>query len=234
MIRMRALLTFLSLAPCLAGAFSYPALDTTSQWSIQDWGFSTGQGFYFQGTGKNVWNGPGQPETKTVFYNMAVLGTRLGGDSYPLLSQDFMGEMQGDGYLAKYGSFKVAPAVSLVVVVFFMDDGKFDVNAYFTGDGYAPGQPWEVVFRLDYDLAGAGNNTAEFLWSAGSEGRSASPPQIPESRMPGSRAFSTPPTPNSEWSCGGTEPRRWRRRSRLTVLSTAISIPGPTFPRPCR
>jgi hypothetical protein len=179
MIRYRALFAWMSLVPCLAGAFSYPALDTTSNWSIQDWGFTTGQGFYFQGTGKRVWNGPGQPETKTVFYNLAVVGTRLGGNSHPLQSQDFMGEMQGDGYLAKYGSFKVAPAVSLVVVVFFMDDGKFDVNAYFTGDGYASGQAWEVIFRVDYDLAGAGNNIAEFLWNAGSEGRSASPPQVP-------------------------------------------------------
>jgi hypothetical protein len=167
------------LLPGRAGAFGYPALDTTSHWTIRDWGFAAGRGFYVQGAEKTVWAGPGQPESKTAFYNLAVVGARLNGNGYPLLSQDFMGEMQGDGYLAKYGSFKVTANVSLVVVLFFVDDGKFEANVYFTGAGYSGGQPWEVLFRMDYDMAGAGNNIAEFLWNGASEGRSISPPQVP-------------------------------------------------------
>jgi hypothetical protein len=164
-------------------AFSYPALDTASHWTIQDWGFSAGQGFYVQGAEKKVWIGPGQLQSKTAFYNLAVVGTRLNGSGYAFQGQDFMGEMQGDGYLAKYGSFKVTNGVSLTIVVFFMDDGKFEVNTYFSGPGYAGTQPWEVVLRIDYDMAGAGNNIAEFLWNRSSEGSSVSPPQSPRGEV---------------------------------------------------
>ena len=81
------------LAASGARAFSYPALDTTSHWSIQNFGFSTGQGFYIQGASKKVWLSPGQPSTRTVFYNLAALGARKDGVDCKLLSQDFMGEM---------------------------------------------------------------------------------------------------------------------------------------------
>ena len=164
-----------------ARSFSYPALDTTSHWTIQDWGFTPAQGFYIQGAEKKVWTSPGQLQSKTAFYSLAVVGARLRGGGYPFRGQDFMGEMQGDGYLAKYGSFKVTDAVSLVVVAFFMDDGKFEVNSYFSGPGYDPTQPWDVVIRMDYDMGGAGNNIAEFLWNKASEGGGASPPQSPRS-----------------------------------------------------
>jgi hypothetical protein len=197
----RLLLT-LACSVCLgtasARSFSYPALDTTSHWTLQDWGFSTAQGFYLQGAEKKVWSGPGQPQSKTAFYSLAVVGARLRGGSHPLRSQDFMGEMQGEGYLTKYGSFKVADAVSLSIVVFFMDDGKFEINSYFTGSGYDPTQPWEVVIRLDYDMAGAANNIAEFLWNKSSEGGGVSPPQAPRSEVADGRlVFTSAKSPGS-------------------------------------
>jgi hypothetical protein len=166
-----------------ARTFSYPALDTTSHWTIQDWGFTTAQGFYIQGAEKKIWTGPGQPQSKTAFYNLAVVGVRLGGAAFAFQGQDFMGEMMGDGYIAKYGSFKVTPVVSLTVVAFFMDDGKFELNTYFGGPGYVGTQAWDVVVRMDYDMAGAGNNIAEFLWNKSSEGGTVSPPQSPRSEV---------------------------------------------------
>ncbi|MDB5102399.1 MAG: hypothetical protein JWP91_88 [Fibrobacteres bacterium] len=180
------------LSPLRVQAFSYPALDTTSHWSIQDWGFAAGQGFYVQGAEKRVWLGAGQPESKAAFYNLSVAGVRLNGVQYPLLGQDFMGEMEGDGYLTKYGSFKVTQDVSLVVVLFFVDDGKFEANAYFTGAGYSGSQPWDIVIRIDYDMAGASNNIAEFLWNDASEGRSISPPQVPRSEAADGRLVYSP------------------------------------------
>lgn len=162
-----------------AGAFSYPALDTTSHWTLQNWGFSAGRGFYVQGAEKKTWSSPGQPQSKTAFYALEVVGVRLNGAGYAFKSQDFLGEMEGSGYLAKYGSFKVMDGVSLTVVLFFIDDGKFEINAYFSGPSYDASQSWEIVVRLDYDMAGAGNNIAEFLWNGSSEGGSLSPPMIP-------------------------------------------------------
>lgn len=161
-------------------AFSYPALDTTSHWFLQDYGFTAGQGFYIQGAGKNIWLSAGRPEQRTVFYNLAFPGARKNGSDLKLQSQNFMGEMQGEGYIGRYGSFKVEENVSLVVILFFMDDGKFETTSYFTGSGYSQSDRWEVVCRMDYDMAGAGNNIAEFLWNRGSEGRSVSPPQYPQ------------------------------------------------------
>ncbi|HKP94138.1 MAG TPA: hypothetical protein VJ385_00135 [Fibrobacteria bacterium] len=171
------------LAAAEVRAFSYPALDTTSHWSIQDFGFTSQQGFYVQGAEKNVWIAPGQAQARTVFYNLAVQGARKNGEDRKLSGQDFMGELQGDAYIGKYGSFKVDSDVSLVIVLFFMDDGKFEATAYFTGGGYSAADRWDVVFRVDYDLAGADNNTAEFLWNGGSEGRAVSPPQYPRGEV---------------------------------------------------
>jgi len=175
-----------------ARSFSYPALDTTSHWTMQNWGYNAGQGFYVQGAEKKVWNGPGQPQSKTAFYNLAVVGARLNGADYPLSGQDFMGEMEGDGYLAKYGSFKVTNGVSMTVVLFFVDDGKFEANAYFSGPNYSGTQPWEVVMRMDYDMAGAGNNISEFLWNRASEGGSVSPPQVPRAEASDGRLVYAP------------------------------------------
>jgi hypothetical protein len=167
------------LAVADAGAFSYPALDTTSHWSIQGFGFSPGQGFYVQGAGKNVWLAPGQPQFRTAFYNLAVVGAKRNGVEYKLQSQDYSGEMQGDGYVGKYGGFRVAQDVSLNVILYFMDDGRFEATTYFSGSGYSMSDRWDVIFRIDYDMAGAGNNIAEFLWNRGSEGKSVSPPVYP-------------------------------------------------------
>ena len=167
--------------PRSAGAFVYPALDTTSHWTVQNWGFSASRGFYVQGAEKKTWAGPGQPQSKTAIYALEVVGVRLNGAGYAFKSQDFLGEVAGDGYIAKYGSFKVTEGVSLTVVLFFIDDGKFEVNAYFSGAAYDGTQPWEVVVRMDYDMAGSGNNIAEFLWNASSEGGSLSPPTLPRS-----------------------------------------------------
>lgn len=165
--------------PNPAAAFSYPALDTTSHWTLQNWGYSANRGFYFQGAEKNTWSSPGQPQSKTAFYALEVVGARLNGSGYAFKGQDYLGEMEGDGYLAKYGSFKVTDGVSLTVVLFLIDDGKFELNAYFSGPSYNPAQPWEIAVRLDYDMAGAGNNIAEFLWNVSSEGGSLSPPMVP-------------------------------------------------------
>jgi hypothetical protein len=176
------LVFFLALAlamPRSAAAFNYPSLDTTSHWTLQNWGFSTSRGFYIQGAEKRTWAAAGQPQSKTAFYGMEVVGARLNGVGYPFKSQDFLGEVDGDGYIAKYGSFNVTDGVSLTVVLFFIDDGKFEVNAYFSGAAYSGSQPWEIVIRMDYDMAGAGNNIAEFLWNASSEGGSISPPMLP-------------------------------------------------------
>ncbi|MDB5049647.1 MAG: hypothetical protein JWO30_2718 [Fibrobacteres bacterium] len=193
--------------PALSQAFSYPALDTTSHWSIKDYGFNAGQGFYVQGAEKKVWLGPGQPTSKTVFYNLAVLGARKDGVDCKLQSQDFLGEMQGDGYIGKYGSFKVAPNVSLVVILFFMDDGKFEVTTYFTGSEYSNSNRWDVMLRADYDMAGAGNNIAEFVWNNGSEGRSPNPPQYPRKEVSdGLLAYSAPPgSSSSYWAASAHE-----------------------------
>jgi hypothetical protein len=177
-----ALVLALALAlPRSARAFAYPALDTTSHWTVQNWGFTASRGFYVQGAEKKTWAGPGQPQSKTAIYALEVVGVRLNGAGYAFKSQDFLGESGGDGYIAKYGSFKVTEGVSLTVVLFFIDDGKFEVNAYFTGAAYDATQPWEVVVRMDYDMAGSGNNIAEFLWNAASEGGSMSPPALPRS-----------------------------------------------------
>lgn len=160
-------------------AFAYPALDTLSHWSIQDWGYSQSQGFYVQGASKSVWDAPGQAETKTAFYNLAFLGARLGGREYRITGQDYMGEMEGSGYLGKYGNFHLTADLNVTVLFAFHDDGKFEAMAYFNGAGYVPGTPYELVLRLDYDMAGSGNNIAEFLWNSASEGRAVSPPQVP-------------------------------------------------------
>lgn len=208
--RLQASLLLSLLALCGAAearTFSYPALDTASHWTIRDWGFSTGQGFYIQGAEKNVWTAPGQPQSKTAFYNLAVVGARLNGNGYGLQSQDFMGEMQGDGYLAKYGGFKVSNGVSLTIVAFFMDDGKFEINTYFSGPGNVGTQPWEVVLRIDYDMAGAGNNIAEFLWSRSSEGGTVSPPQAPRSEVLDGRLVYSPSksTGSGYWAASAHE-----------------------------
>lgn len=173
------LLALAGILPGRAAAFSYPALDTTSQWNIQDWGFSNDKGFYVQGAEKNTWVSPGQPEARMAFYNLAFLGARLNGVQYPFDEQDFLGELQGDRYLVKYGSFRVTTGVYLVVLLYFFDDGRFETYSYFDGPGYSPSSEWEVVARIDYDMSGSGNNIAEFLWNPSSEGQSLSPPQAP-------------------------------------------------------
>lgn len=193
------------LAASGAHAFSYPALDTTSHWTVQSFGFSASKGFYVQGASKKIWLAPGQPVSKTVFYNLAALGVRKDGVDCKLLAQDFMGEMEGDGYIGKYGSFKVAPDVSLMVILFFMDDGKFESTTYFTGTGFTPANRWEVTFRMDYDIGAAGNNIAEFLWNAASEGRSISPPQYPRREASDGALAYTPGSGPSYWAASAHE-----------------------------
>jgi hypothetical protein len=171
--------SFAAALPMTALAFSYPALDTTSHWSIQNFGFDAASGFYVQGAGKDVWLGPGQPQTKSAFYSLSVVGVIKDGTPLALQEQNYLGEWESDDFICKYGSFKVAPDLDLVVVLFFMDDGKFESSAYFSGAGYSPENLWDVMFRIDYDMSESGNNIAEFLWSRASEGNAASPPQFP-------------------------------------------------------
>jgi hypothetical protein len=194
-------------APSPVAAFAYPALDTTSHWTIQDWGFTPKRGFYVQGAEKKIWLAPGQPQSKTAFYSLEVVGVRLNGTAYPFQGQDFRGEMQGDGYLAKYGRFQVTPDIGLTVVLFFVDDGKFEANAYFSGTGYSGSQPWEVVVRMDYDMAGAGNNIAEFLWNRTSEGASIDPPQFPRAEaVDGRLGYASPKQPGTGyWAASAHE-----------------------------
>lgn len=172
----------LALASMLAEgtwAIGYPALDTTSHWTLQDWGFAAGSGFYLQGANKTVWTAPGQREDRSVFYQAAVLGVRLEGRGYPLANPDYMGEMEGAGYLVRYASFTPTAGLVVTVVYYLHDNGEFETFAYFQGPAYTPGMPWELVMRLDYDLAEAGNNTVEFLWNRAGEGGGVSPPQFP-------------------------------------------------------
>ncbi len=194
------------LAPIASHAFSYPALDTTSHWTIQDYGFNPSQGFYVQGAGKNVWQAAGQPVNKSVFYNFAVLGATKDGGNRPMTGQDFLGEMQGEGYISRYGSFKVDANVSLIVVLFFFDDGKFEATAYFSGSGYSSQNRWDVLLRIDYDMAESGNNICEFLWNRASEGRAVSPPQYPRREASdGLLNFSTASGGPSYWAASTHE-----------------------------
>jgi len=182
-------------------AFSYPALDTGSHWNIQDWGYSQSQGFYVQGASKTVWTAPGQSVARTAFYNIALVGARLAGREYRITGQAYMGEMEGSGYLAKYGNLNLTPDLGVTVLFAFHDDGKFEAMAYFNGAGYVPGAPYELVVRIDYDMAGSGNNIAEFLWNASSEGRSVSPPQVPRAEaMDGRLVFAPSGSGTSYWS----------------------------------
>jgi hypothetical protein len=201
------LLVLAALLPRPSHATAYPTLDSTSRWNLEKWGFAPGQGFYIQGAGKSVWTAPGVSESKMAFYNLALLGARLGGKEYRLLSQDYAGEMEGTGYIAKYGSFKLAANLSLVVVFAFHDDGKFESMAYFTGSAYIPGSAWELVLRLDYDMGGSGNNICEFLWSAASEGLSMSPPQVPRAPAMDGRLVFVPAAAsrNAYWSASAHE-----------------------------
>src|SRR5690606_10280741 len=123
---------------------------------------------------------PGQPQFKTAFYSLSFPGVRRNGTSHAFQGQDYMGELEGEGFIIKYGSFRVASDLNLNIILFFYDDGRFEANSYFSGSGYSATAGWEVIARLDYDMAGSGNNIAEFLWNPASEGYSLSPPQAPQ------------------------------------------------------
>lgn len=162
-----------------AGAFSYPALDTTSHWSLRDWGSDPQLGFHVRGASKRVWTAPGVAEERSVFYDLACVGVELDGVARPPGPLQYQGEFEGDGYLARYGIFQVTPDVGLVAVFYFHDDGKFRMAGYLNGPGVGSVGSWRMLARADYDLAGSGDDIAEFAWTAASEGRSISPPQYP-------------------------------------------------------
>ena len=170
----------LAAAPRPASAKGYPTLDTTTHWSIQDWGFSASSGLYVQGAGKAVLTAPGQVQNKTAFYHLAVPGVRNGAQEYRLPKPDYLGQMEASTYIVKYASFNVSPGVVVTVVLYFHDNGEFETYSYFQGSGFIPGSPWELIMRIDYDLGDAGNNIAEVLWNPAGEGGTLSPPQLPQ------------------------------------------------------
>lgn len=179
MLLFAALFQIQAFSPAAVSAMGYPSLDTSSHWSIQDWGFSASAGFYVQGAGKSVWTAPGQAQGKTAFYQLAILGVRNGGQEYRLAKPDYLGQMEATSYLVKYANFNVMSGLVVTVVMYFHDNGEFETYAYFQGAAYVPGSPWELIMRIDYDLGDAGNNIAEVLWNPAGEGGGVSPPQLP-------------------------------------------------------
>lgn len=166
--------------PAWVGAFSYPALDTTSHWDLQDWGADPDLGFHVRGASKRVWTAPGQSEERTVFYDLACVGVELDGNRYPLGPLQYEGQFEGPGYIARYGFFQVTSAAEVGAILYFYDDGKFQLTGFLTGSDAGTIGSWRMIVRADYDLAGSGNDLAEFAWSGASEGRSLSPPQYPQ------------------------------------------------------
>jgi hypothetical protein len=175
-----------------AGAFSYPALDTTSHWNLGDWGSDPDLGFHIRSASKRVWVAPGQAEERDVFYDIACVGVELDGVRHPLGPQDYQGSFEGSGYLARYGVLQVAPGVGVVVVYYFFDDGKFRMAGFLSGPDVGSVGSWRLLARADYDMAGSANDLAEFAWSAASEGRSASPPAYPEAEAADGRLHFVP------------------------------------------
>jgi hypothetical protein len=187
-----------------AGAFSYPALDTTSHWSLGDWGPDPDLGFHVRGASKRVWVAPGQAEDRDVFYDLACVGAELDGVRHPLGPQDYQGSFEGTGYLARYGVFQVVPGVGVVVVYYFYDDGRFRMAGFLSGDDVGSVGDWRLLVRADYDLAGSANDLAEFAWSAASEGRTQSPPRSPDAEAAdGLLAFS--PEGTAYWAASPHE-----------------------------
>lgn len=170
-----------------AGAFSYPALDTASRWTLGDWGADPDLGFHVRGASKRIWVAPGQSEEREVFYDLACVGVELDGVRHPLGAQDYQGGFEGDGYLSRYGVFQVAPDVGVVVIYYFHDDGKFRMAGFLTGSGVETVRDWRLLARADYDMGGSGNDLAEFAWSAASGNGTASPPAYPEAEAASGR-----------------------------------------------
>jgi hypothetical protein len=207
--RMSALISAASLAiplavPLSVGAFSYPALDTASHWTLQDWGADPGLGFHVRGASKRVWTAPGQAEEKTVFYDLACVGVELDGIRYPLGSLQYQGQFEGDGYIARYGFFQVTSGPGVAAILYFYDDGKFLLTGFLTGDIVGSIGSWRMLVRADYDLAGSGNDLAEFAWSGASEGRSVSPPQYP-AREAADGSLDFVPGGPAYWAASGHE-----------------------------
>ena len=168
---------FLIAAATAGLATPYPALDTSTPWSIRDWGFNPGQGFTFQGLSKRVWSGPGQSFEKMAFYSISLRGVRIAGVDYPLSDAHYLGEMEGPGYVSKFGSFGIVNGATVTASFYFHDDGKFEVNTNLSAPPEMTGAAAEVIVHMDYDMGGSDNNIAEFLWNRGSEGLGISPPQ---------------------------------------------------------
>lgn len=162
-------------------AINYPTLDTTSHWTLQDWGFNPGLGFYVRGARKNIWVGEGQSQSRLVFYDLSAKGVRIGNQAYRLENAEYLGQMDLPTSVVRYANFKVLPDLLVGVVYYFHDNGEFETYAYLQGAAYTPGAPWELILRADYDLKDAGNNIAEFLWNNASERGDVAPPRFPES-----------------------------------------------------
>lgn len=172
------------LAPTSVKAIGYPALDTTSKWNIGAFGYTPGVGVYFQQVSKNVWTSPGVSQAKMVFYELSVVGVKKGNTEYYLNSPFTFNDItygMSPGYNYFLAHFvAVAPNVDLDLHFQFEANGKYYFAAVFSGTGYVATDNWTVITKMDYDIEGAGNNTAEFLWNQNSEGTNLSPPIYPD------------------------------------------------------
>jgi hypothetical protein len=190
--------------PVWVGAFSYPALDTTSHWTLQDWGADPELGFHVRGASKRVWTAPERSEDRTVFYDLACVGVELDGTRYPLGPLEYQGQFEGPGYIARYGILQVTPGTEIAAILYFYDDGKFQLTGFLTGSDVEAAGSWRMIVRADYDMAGSGNDLAEFAWSGASEGRSLSPPQYPQREAADGRLDFVPGGP-AYWAASAHE-----------------------------